>query len=361
MRSGFFRLERTLRPAIYAVAAPVVWGAQHLTALALGRGTLSTSAAEFWLLPLRQTLLVPDQLWWMSAISLLAIMASALALAILTFRRANWAGRFWTLAAFVCIPGLQIAAFAIAALLPRDQSPDPHRAERAAAITLGLLTGIGVLVLAALVSTVILGVYGWGLFVASPLTIGLATAWFANRQDMIDELATLKRALAAMLLGTVALTMFALEGIVCVLMAAPLGALAAGMGSVIGRWLARLGRERRARTMCVAIVPLFLVVDLAMPSDLRIDARESVVIAAPPAAVWDAIISDAPVRKSNLFEVTGLAFPLRSELRGEGVGAERLGYFSTGIARERVSLWEPEHTLAFTVVEQPPAMRETGP
>jgi hypothetical protein len=43
------------------------------------------------------------------------------------------------------------------------------------------------------------------------------------------------------------------------------------------------------------------------------------------------------------------------------VGGERVGEFSTGTARERITQWLPGHRLAFTVLSQPPAMAELSP
>src|SRR5204863_653178 len=57
----------------------------------------------------------------------------------------------------------------------------------------------------------------------------------------------------------------------------------------------------------------------------------------------------------------GVAYPLRGELRGEGVGAERLGEFSTGTAIERVTEWILDQKLAFVVVRDIPGMRELSP
>jgi hypothetical protein len=59
--------------------------------------------------------------------------------------------------------------------------------------------------------------------------------------------------------------------------------------------------------------------------------------------------------------MAGFAFPVRGTLMGEGVGAVRIGEFSTGIAHERVTTWEPCYKLAFTVVDQPAMMEEMSP
>ncbi|TRW14791.1 hypothetical protein [Glacieibacterium frigidum] len=46
---------------------------------------------------------------------------------------------------------------------------------------------------------------------------------------------------------------------------------------------------------------------------------------------------------------------------GDGVGALRVGEFSTGKAHERVTAWEPGRKLAFTVVKQPAMTEEISP
>jgi hypothetical protein len=43
------------------------------------------------------------------------------------------------------------------------------------------------------------------------------------------------------------------------------------------------------------------------------------------------------------------------------VGAARSGYFSTGVAREKVTEWQEDRTLGFVVLKQPPAMTEMSP
>ncbi len=52
-----------------------------------------------------------------------------------------------------------------------------------------------------------------------------------------------------------------------------------------------------------------------------------------------------------------VAYPLRGEVVGEGVGGE----FSTGTAIEHVTEWQPEHKLAFAVEQDVPGMRELSP
>lgn len=353
-----------LRPLAFPLAAALAWFAQHVlaAALILGRMTPIEADADFWLLPLKRAALLPGQPLWAVALALAGTLLSCAALALLVFQRANAANRGHLLAAFACIPGVQLPILATAALLRRRDTRDENQTRRAADITLGLLTGIGVIVLAALVSAVLFGAYGWAMFVATPFTVGLATGWFANRGRTLVLRRTLGLVMAATTLGTLALVMFALEGLLCILMAAPLGAGVAALGGMLGRRLAQGGRRREARMMSASLLPAMLLLDVALPPAVLIPSRQSMDIRASPAAVWGAVVSDAVVaRPPGLIAAAGLAYPIRSELRGRGVGAERLGHFSTGIARERVTAWHPQRALAFQVLSQPPAMAEMSP
>jgi uncharacterized protein YndB with AHSA1/START domain len=163
-------------------------------------------------------------------------------------------------------------------------------------------------------------------------------------------------------LGAAALVVLALEGIVCILMAAPLGAAATAAGGAVGRAAALAGHRRGKPLMSLAVLPALFALDGAMPPAVAIATDESIEISAPPAAVWHALTSDDPIAiPPGLVASAGLAYPVRGRLLGEGVGAERHGEFSTGGARERVTEWVPGRRLSFTILSQPPAMEEMSP
>lgn len=357
------RFGGTISPLTFAIVAPLVWLAQHLLAamLIIGRGLPLQADWEFWLLPLRQAALLPGAVW-IASLAFSATLLASWALALLAVRRGNWSGRGQMLAAFACVPGIQLVALLIAALLPRFEDRDGERVRHAADVVVGLLAGIGLIVLAVLISAVVFGAYGWGLFVVTPFTVGLATGWFSNRRNELDQRRTLGLVMLSTAIGTLALVMFALEGIFCIVLAAPLGAAVAAIGGVLGRRLALGRRSREARMMSVAILPAIMLLDIALPPEIVIPSEQSIDIQAPPEAVWSAIVSDNPLAKPpRLIAAARLAYPVSSELLGDGIGAERLGHFSTGIAREEVTAWVPMRTLAFRVLSQPPAMSEMSP
>ena len=55
---------------------------------------------------------------------------------------------------------------------------------------------------------------------------------------------------------------------------------------------------------------------------------------------------------------TGVAYPLRARIDGEGVGAVRRCEFSTGAFVEPITVWDEPRRLSFDVIEQPVPMEE---
>jgi hypothetical protein len=367
-----------ISPAAYPVLAPPLLLVQHAAvALAFRAGGAPVPLDEgFWLLPLRRLGALSSLTGIHAAFVFAATLLSYAALAALSFRRAARSHMGFGLAAFTVLPGFQAGAVILLAFLPFNlRSPheagDPEPAEEeeegrpgadVAHALQGLFAGMAILVLAVLLSALAFGAYGWGLFVMTPFLVGFTTAYLANRRNPLEQMQSNMLVMSAAMLGAVSLLMLALEGLVCILLLAPLALGVAMIGGVIGRGLA-LDRNARDRPlMVVALLPAVFALEAAVPPSAAMDTRESIDISAPPAAVWRALTSEEPIAvPAGLLARAGLAYPLRGRLLGKAVGAERLGYFSTGAARERITAWEPGRSLAFRVLTQPPAMEEMSP
>jgi hypothetical protein len=193
--------------------------------------------------------------------------------------------------------------------------------------------------------------------------VGATTAYFANRQADIDGTQTVQLVLCATALGAIALIGFALEGAVCIVMAAPLGILAALAGGALGRGIASSTRRSPAHTVsAVALLPLVFALERAFPPATSFDTTETIEVAAPPELVWNAIVHMSPIEAPPALPFRlGVAYPLRGEIIGEGVGALRRGEFSTGTAIERVTEWIAQRKLTFVVLDDVPSMHELSP
>lgn len=362
-----FSFSGTISPAAYLVAAPALLLSQHAAVAAV----FSTVPAElvldagFWLLPLRRLSQLPHFPPAAAAFAFMCSLAVAWGLALLSFRRAAWSRNGYGLAALAVVPAVQFAAVATLAVLARRQVVDevePERGRDKAHIVQGLLAGVAIIVAAVLVSAVSFGAYGWGLFVGTPFMAGLATGYLANRRVALPGGETIALVVGSGLLGTLALLMLALEGVMCILLVVPLAAIAAIIGGAFGRAVALAAHHRGKPLMSVALLPAVFALEAAMPPMVPIEVVETTVVAASPGVVWRSLIAGEPIAlPPGLVGLAGLAYPTGSRLRGEGVGAERIGLFSTGPARERISEWAPGRRLSFVVLEQPPAMEEMSP
>jgi len=287
----------------------------------------------------------------------------------LSFRRAadaDWPG--W-IAAFAMPPALQIAVFLGLSLAPSPATDATDRAitaEYAAKWTTrtrGLLAGIAFTVMAVALSTLVFGSYGYGVFVIAPFLVGVTTAAIANSQKDVGARYTNRLVASTVTLGGLALVAVAIEGIICLIMAAPLGLAMAGIGGLLGRAIALHRRNSAGQVLSsFAVLPIVLVAEFLFPPMVSFETYHTISIDASPERVWEAMVNteriDTP--PPAIFRL-GMAYPLSASTIGEGVGATRIGVFSTGTALERVTAWEPGRKLAFKVVRDVPTMRELSP
>jgi hypothetical protein len=375
-----FSFTGRMRPFPFALWSAGVFFSQHLIAEylfgMLARPFTLTQSGWFYVLPLpslaRQTIYSGTILTAMVLMSALACMVIVgWLLTALAFGRAADANISAWIAAWALAPIVQIPVMLALCLFPSRPArphPAPGRedigAGEWAAAAQGILTGIGLTVLAVAVGALVFGTYGYGMFLVSPFIIGATTAYLANRKRDLGASRTVQLILIALMLGGIALIVSALEGVICIVLASPLAIGLALLGGLLGRAIAIYSRRSPPQQTAfgLALVPLMFAVESFLPPAIHFETQSTIEINAAPEAVWTALVhtdlSEAPV--PLLFRL-GVAYPLRGEILGEGVGAVRRGEFSTGTAHERVTEWVPNRKLAFVMTNQVPAMRELSP
>src|SRR5262249_55262228 len=341
-------IEGRARPSTYCRWSLVWLLSQYLAAFLVLRmfgGSLSLEQmlVHVFVVPLRylgQTLgersFAPTT--WLVAGAFLLQVVTAWALAALAIRRARDAAinEWWAAAAI--LPPLQPLLVFVLSLLPSragSSSPPPTTPDPRARITVEALkgagAGMGLTILAVAMSTLVFGVYGTGLFVTSPLIIGAVTAYIGNRRSDIGGSATWALVKSAAALGGLALLALALEGLICIVVVAPLWLLISAIGGLIGRAIARATyRPPRSTSAALAVIPLVYALEAIFPASVTFENQVSIDIKAPRAAVWRSITAMGDIEEPpGLLFRLGLAHPLSGRLVGEGVGAERHGEFST--------------------------------
>ena len=184
-----------------------------------------------------------------------------------------------------------------------------------------------------------------------------------NRVEIQSTGQTVLVAEIGILLCSGALLVFAVEGIICIVMLLPLAAVIVIIGALIGRSMAANNASGgHVTTSILLLLPLLSGADLLENEAPVYEVISTVVIDAPPEEVWPNVIGfselDAP--PAWYFEL-GIAYPLRATIDGEGVGAIRHCEFSTGAFVEPITVWDKPNRLTFDVTKQPPPMNELSP
>ncbi|MGH7567395.1 MAG: DUF805 domain-containing protein [Gemmatimonadales bacterium] len=298
----------------------------------------------------------------------------------MTMRRAVNAGHSAWLSLLFFVP---FANYLVMLWLATAQSglrvPQYQRAEqevpdaklRDALIAMG--AGLAVAIPTVLLSVLVVKSYSTPLFLGTPFSLGAIGAYVLNRDQVRTLGYTLQVTLAGLVLLAGAIILFAVEGLVCVLMALPIAGAVALIGAVLGRALARFSPGAAPvgpGAMLAIALPVLTVVDalpsppppIPLPPRLEHRVVTAVAIDAPPAVVWRNVVSfaDLPEPTGWLFH-TGIAYPKRARIEGAGVGAVRYCEFSTGAFVEPITAWEAPRRLAFAIVEQPAPMAELSP
>lgn len=207
--------------------------------------------------------------------------------------------------------------------------------------------------------------YGVALFFITPGAMGFMATVLANRRRRRSFFATLFMSNLAVGAAGVSLLLFAVEGVLCLAMAAPLALLMASMVSAATYGiLYRIAAPPAAGTVALLflLVPGCALVEGALGRPVLREAITTVEVDAPPAVVWDHVIgfTALPAPPEWFFRL-GIAYPQRAHIYGSGVGAVRHCEFSTGPFVEPITVWDPPRRLAFDVAEQPPTMEEWSP
>ena len=205
--------------------------------------------------------------------------------------------------------------------------------------------------------------YGWGFFVGLPFAIGLVASVTYGHHKERSLGGSLGVAALAAAFAFLFLLLLAIEGLICLAMAAPIAFPLALLGGAVGHLVQR--RPNHGNPSLAIFIAIFFLMgfEKKVESEVPLFAvRSEVVVNATPETVWLHVVSfsELPPPEDWLFKA-GVACPISAEIEGKGVGAVRHCIFTTGAFVEPITVWDEPNTLAFDVTEQPPPMKELSP
>jgi len=299
----------------------------------------------------------------------------------MTVNRLRDAGQPLWLVVLFFVPIVNLLFFAILCVLPSQESRVDLRGSGSftrIAVQLGMQSRIGSAVVAAVVAGLLAasvvywdmksyGLYGLSVFIALPFVMGYLAVWLhclAHPRTGFDVLVVVSLAVLFSGMGILAV---AVEGLICLVMAAPIAWLLA----VMGGFLAYLIHNRREvqeylasplAAMLLVLPALFGAEHIGAPPQPRFQVHTGIDIAAPPMTVWNRLIAfpAIPATEAMPFRL-GIAYPIEARIQGEGLTANRECRFSTGSFKEPILAWEPGKHFAFGVADEPVLMKELSP
>jgi len=241
--------------------------------------------------------------------------------------------------------------------------PDDPVGSSVMALLITLPLGVG----ATLLSTSVFVTYGWSLFVGLPFVLGLAAALLHGYHGSRSYGSCLAVSWLSILFTGVILFALAVEGLICIVMAAPMGVVLAAAGGSVGYLI-------QSRPWSQGEVPsAFLVLTLVTPGLMGAEAlerpqpplfavRTTIEVQTAPEVVWQRVVSFTELPEpDDWFFRLGIAYPMRAEITGRGVGAVRQCVFSTGTFVEPIEIWDAPRRLKFSVTSNPAPMQEWTP
>ena len=208
--------------------------------------------------------------------------------------------------------------------------------------------------------------YGLSLFLGLPILVSFLAsfAWTFQRQKSFRSAYGIS-CLSIVCLGAFIL-IFALDGLICLLMALPLALVLALLGTALGLSIeppnSAAGSATISAIPCLCFSLLVGFEHVTAPEPAIREVTTSVMIDAPIGNVWDTLIAFPEITEPprGVFRL-GIAYPVEARIDGNGVGAIRYCTFSTGSFVEPITEWNAPHRLTFTVTDNPPPMRELSP
>ena len=295
---------------------------------------------------------------------------------VLTLRRLRSAGLPLALCLLFFVPIINLTFFLTLCVIPAQEERRFSPLEKGwfsylptssvgCALLSALIVGTCGAVLACL-STEFLRNYGWGLFVGEPFAMGLVSVLIYAGPAKRSFGSCLVVALLTTLFVGICLLIAAVEGFICLIMAAPIGCALSLLGGIVGYLIAG---NWHAPVKPVPMLLVLLAVPFSMGMEKQADIEppllsvtSSIVIDAPPEKVWSNVIAFSPIPEQRDWVLhTGIAYPTRARIDGQGVGAVRHCIFTTGEFVEPIEVWDEPHCLRFSVAAQPEPMEELSP
>jgi len=195
----------------------------------------------------------------------------------------------------------------------------------------------------------------WAFLAGVPLAIGLLIGYVAKRRKVSGARGSAALSVAALGLFVFAAGALFREGMICIVMAAPLFLVFAVVGAIVGSIAHAIAPKGAPKLLSVALVLPFLLAPIErenLPDTRHQTTRESIFIAAKPAVVWENINFPINIHpdelKGGLAYLIGVPYPIEARTISGGVGGMRELRWQRGVTfQEEITAWTPMSYIAW--------------
>jgi len=300
----------------------------------------------------------------------------------LTVQRLRDAGKPLWLVGFFFVPVINLLFFLLLCTMGSQSAPAqreaapwpetrmldrwiPRSVIGAATVSFVLTIVIGFLF--TVFGTEVLRSYGWGLYVALPFCLGLFSVLVYSYHEPRSFSSCMTVAVGPIALLGGVLILVLIEGAICILMAAPFALALSALGGMLGYAIQAGYWLNKGTPAMLSIVFLFTPAFQSAEYWAKLqpetfEVRTAIEVNATPEKVWNQVVAFAEIPPpTELLFRAGIAYPIRAEISGHGVGAVRHCVFSTGPFAEPIEVWDEPRLLKFGVTANPAPLNELSP
>jgi len=204
--------------------------------------------------------------------------------------------------------------------------------------------------------------YSFGLFIWLPFVLGATSTLLYGYNNTVVRPKLFNISLLTLLVFCLGLLVFAWEGLICLIMALPIGLFFTWLGHWVGYKIikSKIGNTTSTIILFFLSVPSLMAFENTKQDkdDIR-SVTTYIEINTSPENVWKNVVTFPQLKDPTEFIFkTGIAYPINATINGQGVGAVRHCNFSTGSFVEPITVWDEPRLLKFSVDEQPEPMIE---
>lgn len=190
--------------------------------------------------------------------------------------------------------------------------------------------------------------------ILAPFSVGGIAVLLAADKSRIHVGMQVMVSCMSMAVFLVAMFIFMLEGMICLVLVAPVFMVAAIIGGLIAGWIHNRFRTSKITLSSFALLPLLLgPIEANLPPAQSEQRVSSVIqIQASPEEVFDQLASVQDIKPDelgfSLVHLIGLPKPLAADMNGSGVGAVRTSRWEKNVSFEEViTTWQKPYAMHY--------------